>query len=332
MSNLVIVQKRNYVGVLTLNRPQALNAIDDVLQNQILDVLEKWKFDSRIYIILINSSSERAFCAGGDIRKIADLVRSGKRQKGLEIFKYNYVLANYILHYSKPIISVMDGITMGGGIGLGAFATYRFVTERSILAMPEVMIGLTPDAGSSFLFQNAPGFSGLRAMLTGQRFNGNTAIKLGFADYMIYSSELELFLQKLTELQPNEINFFLSTYKQSYEFDNKTLKQIADIYQASSVAKIIEKLRKSKYNWAVCDFKTILKACPFSLEVTYRAWHLKLPTQEAVLTRDLLLISHLIQRADFLEGVRAAIIDKDHNPRWNQASISESEINSCFDY
>lgn len=328
MNEWIITQEQKGIGILTLNRPKALNAINDIFQQQIITVLKKWQDNPFIHAVLIKSSQRKAFCAGGDIRQIAEFAREGNYEKALSVFQHNYELAYFIAHYNKPVISLMDGITMGGGIGLGAYVPYRIVTEQSILAMPEVMIGLTPDAGTNYIFQKAPGFTGLRAMLTGQRLNAEEAIQLGFADYQIPSSELAMVL---SELESGRIEAVLAPFKKVGFVDENLLEQIQTIYDASSVEVIIQRLKGSSYEWSEKDLSTILQACPFALRVTFQAWHRKLHHLKAFIQRDEIVIHHLIQRADFLEGVRAAVIDKDRNPRWDFSRVLETEVDSCFD-
>lgn len=327
MDEWVLTRQQNHIGILLLNRPQALNAINDSLQQQILSVLEEWRDDQMIHAVLIMSNHSKAFCAGGDIRQIVEFVKKGNYEEALSIFQHNYYLAYYVAHYSKPIISLMNGITMGGGIGLAAFASYRIVTERSILAMPEVMIGLSPDAGSSLLFQKSPGFTGLRAMLTGQRLNGKEAIQMGFADYKVESSFIGNILK---QLETENVSKVLKPFKQDYNFDSGFLEQICSVYNASSIQEIISRLKNSPYEWAQNDLKALLQACPLSLQITYYAWHQKLSNLKAVLKRDTRLINHLIRQEDFIEGVRSAVIDKDRSPSWSSSFISESEVDHYF--
>ncbi|MDI2091024.1 enoyl-CoA hydratase/isomerase family protein [Commensalibacter oyaizuii] len=327
MKRWIIAQEKGQLGILTLNRPQALNAIDGVLQREIIDQLECWKIAEHIKVIIINSSQPKAFCAGGDIRQITTFLKQGDYEQAIGIFKHNYELVNYVAHYPKSVVSVMDGITMGGGIGLGAFVPYRIVTERSVLAMPEVMIGLTPDAGSNLLFGKAPGYTGLRAMLTGLRFQAEDAIRLGFADYIVPSIEIEALISQLETANPEEL---LQPYKRDLQFDPQFLQEVKQVYDSPDIETIITNLETCNFNWAKTDMQAMQAACPFSLWITYKAWHRKLRDLGEVLQQDLNLISHLIARPDFIEGVRASVIDKDRNPKWDRGKVSSDLVDMCF--
>lgn len=327
MNRLIIIQQKSGLGILTLNRPKTLNAINAELQQEIITQLEQWKSNRFISAIIINSSHSRAFCAGGDIRQVASFVKVGQYEQAVEIFLHNYQLIDYVANYPKPVISIMDGITMGGGIGLGCFASHRIVTERAVLAMPEVMIGLTPDAGSNLLFGKAPGYSGLRMMLTGKKFHAEEATILGFADYVVSSSMLEIIVQQLEKKEPDEVLGYL---KRKKEYDPIFLKEIKAIYDAPNVETIIARLKRSHAAWAKEDLQEILQACPFSLEVTFQAWHKKTATLKETLQQDLNIISHLVWYPDFIEGVRASIIDKDRCPKWDKKLVSSKKVETCF--
>lgn len=327
MNRLIIIQQKGGLGILTLNRPRTLNAINPELQQEIIAQLEQWKSNRFINAIIINSSHSRAFCAGGDIRLVASFVKAGQYEQAVDIFLHNYQLIDYVATYPKPVISIMDGITMGGGIGLGCFASHRIVTERAVLAMPEVMIGLTPDAGSNFLFGKAPGYSGLRMMLTGKKFHAEEAVMLGFADYIVSSSMLGIIIAQLEKKGPDEVLGYL---KREKEYDSAFLKAIESIYNAPDVETIIARLKRSHAPWAKEDLKEILQACPFSLEVTFQAWHRKPATLQATLQQDLNLISHLVWYPDFIEGVRASVIDKDRCPQWDKKMVSIKKIETYF--
>ncbi|MDI2112964.1 enoyl-CoA hydratase/isomerase family protein [Commensalibacter nepenthis] len=327
MNRLIICQKKGKLGILTLNRPKSLNAINPALQQEIISQLELWKTDRLIQEIVINSSHTKAFCAGGDIREIASFVKAGQYEQAIDVFIHNYQLIYYISKYPKPVISIMDGITMGGGVGLGCFSSHRIVTGRAVLAMPEVMIGLTPDAGSNCLFGKAPGYMGLRMMLTGKRFQAEEAIKLGFADYRVSASMVDFVL---TQLEKRDIDDVLSYLKREKEYDPSFLKEVETIYNAPDIKTIIANLKQSDFPWAKEDLKEILQACPFSLHITYKAWQNKLSDLKDVLQQDLSIISHLVMRSDFMEGVRASVIDKDRSPKWSADSISSKIIDTCF--
>lgn len=326
--NIVLTQQFDQLAILSLNRPKALNAINPKLNKTIYAILEQWRDDNNIQAILINSSTERAFCSGGDIRLIYEDVKANNYVKGQEVFYRNYRLIYYVANYPKPIICLMNGITMGGGLGLGAVCHYRVVTDHSILAMPEVKIGLTPDAGCSRIFCAAPGFSGLRYMLTGHKFNAEEAIRLGFADYLIPSSEINLTIDSLKK-QP--IDAVLKPFHKSLQFDKKFLEEINQIYKASSVEEIISRLKVSNYPWAIEDVQVIEAASPLSVQISFDAWHKKPTKLRNTLQQEYNLVCHQLRHPDFAEGVRAAVIDKDKNPHWDQKPISKAEIKSFFD-
>ncbi|CAI3937820.1 Enoyl-CoA hydratase/carnithine racemase (CaiD) (PDB:1DCI) [Commensalibacter communis] len=327
MNRLITTQKRGKLGILTLNRPKFLNAINAALQQEIISQLELWRTDRQVQEIVINSSHAKAFCAGGDIREIASFVKAGQYEQAVDVFLHNYQLVYYVSNYPKPVISIMDGITMGGGVGLGCFSSHRIVTGRAVLAMPEVMIGLSPDAGSNLLFSKAPGYTGLRMMLTGKRFHAEEAIKLGFADYMVSSSMVDYVL---TQLEKRDMNDVLSFLKREKEYDSSFLQEVESVYNAPDVKTIISNLKQSNFLWAKEDLKEISQACPFSLHITYKAWQNKLSDLGEVLEQDLSVISHLVMRSDFMEGVRASVIDKDRSPKWSNAPILPKIIDTCF--
>lgn len=327
MNRLIIIQQKGNLGVLTLNRPKTLNAINAELQQEIIAQLEVWKTNRLIKAIVINSSHSKAFCAGGDIRQIASFVKAGQYDQAVDIFLHNYQLVDYVANYPKPIITIMDGITMGGGIGLGCFASYRIATERAVLAMPEVMIGLSPDAGSNFLFGRAPGYTGLRMMLTGKRFHAEDAVILGFADYIVSSSMVEVIL---AQLEKRDIDDVLGSLKREKEYSTTFLQEVQAIYDAPDVETIIARLRRSQLPWAKEDLKEILQACPFSLQVTYQAWYKKPSDLKETLQQDLSIISHLVWYPDFIEGVRASVIDKDRRPQWDKKPVSLKKVETCF--
>ncbi|NVN41921.1 enoyl-CoA hydratase/isomerase family protein, partial [Ameyamaea chiangmaiensis] len=176
---------------LVLDRPTALNAINLAMADAIANALKDWWSDPGITRIVIDSSAPRAFCAGGDLRQIRDRLLGSGADAAAAQFRRVYDLFADLVRSPVPVISLMDGIAMGGGIGLGGHARYRIVTERSILAMPETLIGLTPDAGGSWLLARAPGFTGLRLALTAGRIEGAAALGAGFADYAVPSADLD---------------------------------------------------------------------------------------------------------------------------------------------
>ena len=185
-----VARREGTLGHLTLNRPAAFNALDTGMVRAIEAALEAWEHDPQVVAVLLDGAGEKAFCAGGDIRALWEAARDGRPGEVAAFFYEEYWLNARIARYPKPIVAVMHGVTMGGGIGLGAHASHRIVTERSVLAMPEVKIGFAPDVGGTFLLSRAPGALGLHLALTGGRAGPADAILCGLADRHVPSDRL----------------------------------------------------------------------------------------------------------------------------------------------
>ncbi|MBO1359778.1 enoyl-CoA hydratase/isomerase family protein [Acetobacter sacchari] len=341
----ILVDRRGHVGRITLDRPKSLNAVDPPMARAILATLDTWRDDPGIQIVLIDSSSPRAFCAGGDIKNIRAIIESEGPRKALAEMSVPYVTMLAIASYPKPVATVMDGITMGGGVGLGAHARHRIVTERSVLAMPETAIGLTPDAGGSWLLARAPGMHGLRLALTGGRISGAQAVALGFADHAIASDALADLFDTLSTEAPQSVDNLLSSFasapaapslsnviNETYDFRNVSPFEGLPLLMAR-----LETLAKNEdaHDWAAADLGILRGACPFSLHVTWLAWNALQGgvTREEAFAQETRLVGHLLNRPDFMEGVRARLIDKDNAPVWSPRSIGDvtrQAVLSCF--
>ncbi|NVN36365.1 enoyl-CoA hydratase/isomerase family protein [Komagataeibacter swingsii] len=315
-TGLIHISHAGRLGRITLNRPSALNALNMDMLDGIDACLRVWRNDPIIETVLIDSASPRAFCAGGDIRAIRRRLETGGLEDGAMPFRRSYRLAAVLAGYPKPVVSFMDGIAMGGGIGLGGHVRHRIVTERAILAMPETAIALTPDAGGSYLLSRAPGLSGLRLALTGGRMNATQALDAGFADRMAPSSTLDAIRHALTHQPAGAV---MDSLPPCAPMDaGPDTAAIAPVYDAPDMPELLRRLRAHPAAWARDDLAALGRACPFSLCLTLAAWHAArdLPDLDHVLEQEFQLVCHLLQRPDFAEGVRARLIDKDNAPRW----------------
>ncbi|GAA4503175.1 enoyl-CoA hydratase/isomerase family protein [Gluconacetobacter tumulicola] len=326
----LLVSRQGRLGRLTVNRPKALNALDITLYRGIAAALAAWRDDPAVETVLIDSTSPRAFSAGGDLRALYTLARDAGPDAAAQVFRAGYRLVSVLAGYPKPVVSFMDGITMGGGVGLGAHVRHRIVTERSVLAMPEVAIGLTPDAGGSYLLSRAPGLYGLRLALTGGRMQGGQAVVAGFADRMLAASDLPELAAALARRPAGEVVDLAPAVPRPVQ---EELAAINALYDAPDLGTIRDRLACSAEPWAAEDREAMEQASPLSLLVTFRAWHAarRLPDLNTVLEQEYRLVGNLIRLPDFTEGVRAKIVDKDNAPRWLAGeALGDAAIEACF--
>jgi enoyl-CoA hydratase len=328
------------IGVVVLNRPEALNALSLDMIEAIAAALERWRNDPDVRAVMFVGAGERAFCAGGDIKAFY-YAGQHHHQSGQEgpvpgvFFAHEYALNRQIFHYPKPAIAVMNGITMGGGYGIAGHCRYRIATERTVFAMPEVGIGFYPDVGSVFHLLRAPNFYGHYLALTGLSINGSEMVHARLADYFVNSSkikELKDFIYKSDDVYEAILRFadpvpdsaFLVAYSA----------EIADVFCQDSPEKMITNLAASRSVLAQRALEALRQKSPTSIKVTcaylQRAAGMNF---DEIIATDLILTQNFIQKHDFYEGIRAQVIDKDKNPRWSPASLSavlEADIERYF--
>lgn len=318
-------------GVITLNRPKALNALNYNMMTLIYPTLKEW--ENTKSLVLIKGAGEKAFCAGGDVRVIADTAQD-KDAVGDYFFKYEYILNCLIGTYHIPFIALIDGITMGGGVGLSVHGQFRVATERTMFAMPETGIGLFPDVGGSYFLPRLGGRLGMYLALTGHRLKGLDVLKAGVSTHVCDSArigELEDELLKLDSTYPEDIQATLdkfhkeSTFSKGEPFSLQPyLPQIQKCFSGSSVEEIIANLEKDGSEWAEKQIKTLSRMSPTSLKVTFeqieRGAHL---TLQDCLSMEHRMVKRIFKGHDFKEGIRAVLIDKDQKPKWKPATLAE---------
>jgi enoyl-CoA hydratase len=326
-ASLVSVFQEGQVGRIRLNRPKALNSLTLEMVRLIADALDAFEGDPAIGCILLDGEGSRGLCAGGDIRAIHE---SGQRQDGEaeSFWREEYILNARIAAFPKPYIAIMDGITMGGGIGLAAHGSHRIVTERSRIAMPEVRIGFVPDVGGTWLLSRAPGELGTYLGLTGEIIGGGDAIRAGLADIMVPSERLSGMIDTLSSLgrgaAPDDIRGILRSYSRQ-EADEPLWQHRAIIdmcFAHDDIEAIVSSLRRATGEFAQKTLASLLLESPTSLKVSLRLLRLaRNSSLEDCLQREFRAAVHCLREHDFYEGVRAAVIDKDRNPRWQPDSI-----------
>ena len=321
-SNDLLRRVDGRIGRITLNRPKALNALTPGMLRALSAALTDWADDDSIAAVVVDGAGDRGLCAGGDIRLIASMTAP----QAARFWREEYATDLQTSRFAKPYIAIMDGITMGGGVGISAHGSVRVVTERSRVAMPEVRIGLAPDVGGALLLARAPGELGLHLGLTAGIMTGADAILCGFADHYVASARLDAMRAALvssTETPEAVVQDFAESPPAAPLAEDRNW--IDDCYSAGSVAGILERLASSRSDAAASARAEILSMSPTSVAVTFAAIRSArtLGSLELVLEQDLRVSTALFDRPDLAEGIRAQVVDKDRSPRWNPGTLNE---------
>lgn len=321
--NDVIIESIKDKGILTLNRQKALNALDLSMVKKILPALIKWENEKSF--VIVKGAGEKAFCAGGDVKSIVMAGLKGEKL-GQTFFKHEYTMNGVIGTYKIPYIAFIDGIVMGGGVGLSVHGQYRVATERTLFAMPETQIGLFPDVGGSYFLPRLGGKLGLYLGLTGYRLKGYDVLKAGIATHYVDSKALPDLQTALLECKnERELDETLKRFSktESAEFSLAPyIKKIDKIFAAPTVEGIIEGLKKDNSEWAQNNLKLLSKMSPTSMKVTKELLERgsKMSLHEC-LRMEYNVAANTLDRTEFFEGVRALLIDKDQNPKWNPPAL-----------
>ncbi len=341
----LLTEVRNHIAYLTFNRPQALNALTyDMIRDMSL-LLEKWASDDNIKAIILRGAGEKAFCAGGDIRALYD---AAKRGDGAEhdFFRQEYELDfkihRYLVNSGKPIIAWIDGIVMGGGMGVAQGAPIRIVGARTKMAMPETAIGLFPDVGGSYFLSRCPGAIGLYLSLTGQMIKAADALYTGLATHHIATEsafEFDYALDSLVDWHLGVVPALNEIVKKfsSAPIEPATLPPLRESIERhfankKNVVEIMASLETESSDWASNTIATLKKRSPTMLEVTKRQIEAAATLSLAQCFRmELDLVTRTFEHGDVVEGIRALLIDKDHSPKWKPATLAEVE-SATIDY
>jgi len=326
----LIVRREGAVGVIRLNRPKAINAVTLEMFRDIDKALDEFEPDPAIGLILLEGAGERGLCAGGDIRALYESSQV-KGDLGKILWREEYILNARIAKFPKPYVAFMDGIVMGGGVGLSAHGSHRVVTERTKLAMPEVGLGFFPDVGGTWLLSRSPGEIGTYFGLTGQTMNGPDAIYARFADAVVPSGKLGALREALVELRAGVSSAEVK----------KTIERFASGENAGPVAAIqpqidrwfardrmqdiVAELQADGSELARSTLKTLNEKSPRGMVVALKLLRLARQSSslEECLVREYRAALQVFASDDFREGVRAAVIDKDRNPRWSPPRIED---------
>ncbi len=329
----VLVSTAGMVGRIILNRPKALNALTHDMVLTITEALSAWESDDAVQTVVLSGAGERGLCAGGDIVGIYRSARDGDGDAA-SFWADEYRLNSYIARYPKPFVAIMDGIVLGGGIGLSAHASHRVVTERTKVGMPEVGIGFAPDVGGTLLMARAPGELGTHLALTGGMATGADAIELGMADSFVESAALP---QLLTELESEPADTVIARHSTPAPPSPLAAARgwIDDAYAGDDVGEIVARLEASSVEDARAAASTILTKSPTSVSVALAAIRRVTPesTLEDVLNQEYRVGLRFLEGTEIVEGIRAQVIDKDRNPAWSPptlAGVARADIDHYF--
>jgi len=336
----IVFGRHGGVATVTLNRPQALNAFTLGMYRRFAPMLREWEDDPAVHAVLIRGAGERAFCAGGDVRAIAEAGQgiSGDPSLTSRFFWEEYELIRHIHRFAKPYLAVIDGITMGGGAGVSVNGAYRIATERTMLAMPETGIGLFPDVGATRFLNLAPGQVGRYLALTGARLGPADARYCGFATHFVPRELVAQLVAALDAMtwRPGEERAQVEAALAAFDSDPgepplaRRRAAIDRCFAGDTIEAVLEALARkasdggSGAEWAAQTRAGLLAKSPTSLKVTLRQLILGQGCDiEAALALEYRLTQHFMQGHDFYEGVRAALIDKDQRPRWQPETLAE---------
>lgn len=319
----VLVRIEKNVGRITLNRPQALHALTQTMCELMIAALLDWRDDPEVYMVLIDHAGERGFCAGGDIRMLAHS-GAGDGVEARAFFHTEYQLNHLLFTYETPVVAILDGVVMGGGVGISMPAHFRIATERTTFAMPETGIGLFPDVGGGWYLPRLPGKAGLWLALTGARIKGADCLRLGIATHFVEFGAVEG-LKKAIVADPRRIEETLRKYRAdagkaplvSFEQDLNRL------FVGDSVEQIFEFLEADSSDWGKAQLATMKTKSPQTLKVAFRQLEAGAVMTDFAdnMAMEYRIGSRVVRRHDFIEGVRAVIIDKDNAPRWDPATL-----------
>ncbi|WP_035845431.1 enoyl-CoA hydratase/isomerase family protein [Kitasatospora azatica] len=332
--DLVLARRDGRVGRITLNRPRAINALNHAMILAVRAALDAWEHDPEVAAVVITGAGERGLCAGGDIRFFHDDAKIGGAA-ARAFFRDEYLLNHRIARYPKPYVAVMDGLVLGGGVGVSAHGSLRVVTERAAVGMPETAIGFVPDVGGSWLLARAPGELGTHLALTAGRMTAMDALHCGFADHYLPSERIAEFTAALAELEPVEaVREFAAPAEPAPLAAQRGW--IDHCYAADTVEEILDRLLTAGLPEAKEAAEQILDKSPTALKVTLAALRRarRLPSLEAALDQEYRVSSASLGAPDFVEGIRAQVVDKDRNPRWSPAGlaeVSELDVARCFE-
>jgi enoyl-CoA hydratase len=336
----ILFERRGAAGIVTLNRPKALNAVTLDMVHVLSAQLAAWAGDDAVTRVIIMANGERAFSAGGDIRALYDLGKAGRQTQALQFWRDEYPLNAAIKNFRKPYIALIDGIVMGGGVGISVHGSHRVAFDRFSFAMPEVSIGFFPDVGATWFLARMPGELGTYCALTGERFNAADGVAAGLATHRVPSSRYAALVDGLTGTV--SVDAVLAAFAEPAGEGPVAARRAAidRLFAGDTVEAILAALDGEAASggtdaeWAGKTAALMRTKSPLSLKIALAQVRLGATCDFATCMRtEFRIVSRIVYGHDFYEGVRAVIVDKDNQPRWQPAAladVSDAEVARHF--
>jgi enoyl-CoA hydratase len=340
MTDDILFERRGAAGIVTLNRPQALNAVTHAMVLALHAQLEHWADDPAVTRVVVTAAGERAFSAGGDIRALYDLGVASRHAEALQFWRDEYPLNALIKNYRKPYVALIDGIVMGGGVGVSVHGSHRVAGDRFLFAMPEVGIGFFPDVGATWFLARMPGELGTDCALTGERFGIADACAAGLATHRIPSARFGAALEGLSGSV--SVDAVLSAFSEPAGEGPIMARRgaIDRLFAGPQVEGILDALDReagspsADAEWAGKTAAAMRTKSPLSLKLALaQVRRGRTYDFETCMRAEFRIVSRIIHGHDFYEGVRAVIVDKDNKPQWNPgtlAAVSAAEVEGYF--
>jgi len=333
VSDDILFEKRGHAGFITLNRPKALNALNHAMVRVLADQLTRWAEDAEIAHVVITGAGDKAFCAGGDIRSIYDARQAGETDGLSSFFRDEYLLNAQIKAYPKPFIALIDGIVMGGGVGVSVHGSHRIGTEKTMFAMPETGIGFFPDVGGTYFLPRMPKQSGVYCALSAGRLKQGDALATGVLTHAIASeslADLERALETATDIGA-ALAPYLVTPERGLVTEN--LDVIEETFSAESVEEILSRLEASRSDFAQKALAAIRGKSPTSVLIAFE----QMQRGGTLSFNDCMkleyrIVSRIVQGTEFYEGIRAVLVDKDQTPKWSPSLFSQVDSADLASY
>ncbi|WCJ23095.1 3-hydroxyisobutyryl-CoA hydrolase mitochondrial [Euphorbia peplus] len=343
----VIVEENLFARTLILNRTKQLNALSNHMVSRLLELFLAYEQDHNVKLIILKGNG-RAFCAGGDVSAVVRDIGEGSWRSGAEYFGKEFTLNYVMATYTKPQVSILNGIVMGGGAGASMHGTFRVATENSVFAMPETALGLFPDVGASYFLSRLPGFFGEYVGLTGTRLDGAEMLACGLATHFVPSGKLPLLEEALHKVDSSDIAIIsnvINKYSQQPDLKDQSAFRRLNVIDkcfsrrsAEDILSALETERKKKDDaWIASTIQSLKKASPTSLKISLRSIREgRLQGVGQCLVREYRMVSHVVLgklSKDFFEGCRAILLDKDKNPKWEPSKlelISDEMVDQYF--